>query len=391
MIMIRKIYMFALLVLLGVACSNTSPQEEVAQQTASDENNELVEQPEKKAATTKISGTISNGAGGQLYLQFLRTTGVDPIDTMSIGQDGSFSSEFSQSTIGFYRLAISDQNLLVLIVHPGDEIEINADAGNLYQTYSVKGSEESVRLMNLNKILMRRDSINVVMQQAQMQNDRVAFQKALEQYDPVMAEVNQKLRAFVKVNPASLSSLAALQNLNIEDDFDLYKEVVDGLAGKASGLDFYESLRIQVVQLRKLAVGSPAPDIALPQPNGEMLKLSDLKGQYVLIDFWASWCGPCRRENPNVKRVYEKYHDKGFEILGVSLDKNEKAWLGAIQQDGLTWRHISDLKYWQSAVVPEYQVKGIPLTYLVDKDGVIIAKNLRGKSLEDKLAEIFVN
>jgi len=108
-----------------------------------------------------------------------------------------------------------------------------------------------------------------------------------------------------------------------------------------------------------------------------------------LIDFWASWCGPCRRENPNVKRVYEKYHDKGFEILGVSLDKAANAWTAAIAQDGLTWKHVSDLQYWNSSVVPEYQITGIPLTVLVDKEGNIIAKNLRGPALEEKLAEIF--
>lgn len=389
MIMIRRFYILAMLVFLGVSCSNTAPQETIGETISNTEGS--AKEAQKQASTTTISGTIQNGAGANMYLQYLRTTGVDVIDTIQIGSDGSYRTEFPQQTMGFYRLALSEQNMLVVIVLPGDNIEINADASNLYQTYSVEGSPESNRLMDLNNILKVRDSVNVVMQQAQMQNDRNAFQKALEQYDPIMASVNEKLKAFVKENPSSLSSLAALQNLELENNFELYNEVIDGLSGKAEGLDFYESLRMQVVQLRKLAIGSPAPEISLPQPNGEVLSLSDLKGQYVLVDFWASWCGPCRRENPNVKRVYEKYHDKGFEILGVSLDKNQKAWLGAIQQDGLTWRHISDLQYWQSSVVPEYQIKGIPLTYLVDKEGNIIAKNLRGKSLEDKLAEIFLN
>ncbi|NCG30319.1 MAG: redoxin domain-containing protein [Bacteroidetes bacterium] len=385
--MIRRFYILAMLVILGISCSNTTPQEQIAVVATSGGEGE----EQKQAVTTSISGVIQNGAGADLYVQFLRTTGVDVIDTVQIGSDGSFRSEFPQEIMGFYRIVLSEQNLLVLIVLPGDNIEINADASNLYQTYSVEGSEESTRLVDLNKILMAKDSINVVMQQAQMQNDRHAFQSALQEYDPIMAKVNAKLQAFVKTNPGSLSSLAALQNLELDSNFDLYNEVIEGLADKAVGLDFYESLRLQVVQLKKLAIGSPAPEISLAQPGGEVLKLSDLRGQYVLVDFWASWCGPCRRENPNVKKVYEKYHDKGFEILGVSLDKTEKAWLGAIQQDGLTWRHISDLKYWQSSVVPEYQIKGIPLTYLVDKDGIIIAKNLRGKSLEDKLAEIFIN
>ena len=136
-------------------------------------------------------------------------------------------------------------------------------------------------------------------------------------------------------------------------------------------------------------MGAVAPEITLSQPNGEVMSLSDLRGQYVLIDFWASWCGPCRRENPNVKKVYEKYHEKGFEIYGVSLDKDMQPWLSAIGQDGLEWRHVSDLKYWDSQVVKDYQITGIPLTILVDKEGVIIAKNLRGEALGLKLAQIF--
>ena len=175
----------------------------------------------------------------------------------------------------------------------------------------------------------------------------------------------------------------------MDNDFQYYKTVVEALKGKADGNEFYETVKTQVQSQGKLAIGAPAPEISLPQPSGEVLKLSDLRGQYVLIDFWASWCGPCRKENPNVRKVYAKYHDKGFEILGVSLDKNSSAWLNAIQQDDLQWKHISDLKYWQSSVVPEYQIKGIPLTFLVDPEGNIAAKNLRGPSLEAKLAEIF--
>ncbi len=139
----------------------------------------------------------------------------------------------------------------------------------------------------------------------------------------------------------------------------------------------------------KVKVGMEAPEIALPTPDGETLKLSDLRGQYVLIDFWASWCKPCRAENPNVVRVYNEYKDKGFEILGVSLDRNKQAWVQAIQKDGLTWPHISDLGFWKSEAAQTYGVSSIPYTVLVDKEGKIIAENLRGGNLEVKLQEIF--
>lgn len=138
-----------------------------------------------------------------------------------------------------------------------------------------------------------------------------------------------------------------------------------------------------------VAQGEPAPEINLQTPDGAALKLSDLRGKYVLVDFWASWCKPCRLENPNVVKVYQKYKDKGFEILGVSLDRDRNRWLQAIAADNLSWKHVSDLKYFNSEAAVTYGVQAIPYTVLVDKDGKVIAQNLRGQSLYKKLEEIF--
>jgi thiol-disulfide isomerase/thioredoxin len=133
-----------------------------------------------------------------------------------------------------------------------------------------------------------------------------------------------------------------------------------------------------------------APEIALENPKGKVMKLSELRGKYVLIDFWASWCGPCRRENPNVVRLYQKYKDENFDIFSVSLDKDKDKWIRAIEADGLVWEnHVSDLKYWDSEVVSTYQFQGIPHTVLIDPEGKMIASKLRGESLERKLKEIF--
>ncbi len=148
-------------------------------------------------------------------------------------------------------------------------------------------------------------------------------------------------------------------------------------------------LESQLEQAKSFVTGGEAPEIALNTPDGEVLKLSELRGQIVLIDFWASWCGPCRKENPNVVKVYNKYKNQGFEILGVSLDKTKDRWLAAIEKDQLTWPHVSDLKGWQSEAAKTYGVRSIPATVLLDKEGKIIARNLRGSMLERKLAEIF--
>ncbi len=153
----------------------------------------------------------------------------------------------------------------------------------------------------------------------------------------------------------------------------------EAVAAIKSGLD----------KAMRLMVGSVAPDFGQETPDGKILKLSDLRGKYVLIDFWASWCGPCRRENPNVVRMYERFKEKGFEILGVSLDQNRDSWLNAIAGDGLKWPQVSDLKGWANAVAKNYEVNSIPKTILIDPKGVIIAKDLRGSSLENMLSQIF--
>ena len=149
------------------------------------------------------------------------------------------------------------------------------------------------------------------------------------------------------------------------------------------------SLQQELEQARSFTIGGTPPDFSMETPEGELLSLSDLRGQVLLVDFWASWCGPCRKENPNVVRLYQQYKDKGFEILGVSLDSKRDRWLQAIEQDGLTWPHVSDLQGWKNAAAQLYGVSSIPHTVLLDAEGRIIARNLRGRALEQKLAEIF--
>jgi peroxiredoxin len=137
-----------------------------------------------------------------------------------------------------------------------------------------------------------------------------------------------------------------------------------------------------------LPVGAVAPEIRQQTPDGGMFALSEMRGKVVLIDFWASWCRPCRMENPNIVKAYNKYRGKGFDILGVSLDRDGNAWKNAIQQDGLTWKHVSDLQWWNNAAAQEYGISSIPFSVLVDKEGKVIDKNLRGPALEAKLEEV---
>ena len=177
------------------------------------------------------------------------------------------------------------------------------------------------------------------------------------------------------------------QNKN-QDNFIKYgEEYIKHFGKETPGIA--QKLQSQINVFTKLRLGVVAPDFAQVTPNGDTLKLSDLRGKVVMIDFWASWCRPCRQENPRVREVYAKYKDKGFEILGVSLDNNKQRWIDAIEKDQLPWPHVSDLKQWKNEAARMYNVSSIPYTVLLDEDGKIIAKKLRAHQLEGKLAEIF--
>ena len=187
----------------------------------------------------------------------------------------------------------------------------------------------------------------------------------------------------------------AIQQIKPEFYLDAYKALDKGLCEKypnnsdvKSFHGMIQQTEMMVSRTQAIKVGVEAPELILPMPNDKDLPLSALRGKVVLIDFWASWCGPCRKELPNVKRCYEKYKNKGFEILGVSLDKNRDEWIEAISKEGLTWPQVSDLKFWQSEACQIYAVQSIPYTVLIDKKGIIIATDLRGADLDKKLAEV---
>ena len=160
------------------------------------------------------------------------------------------------------------------------------------------------------------------------------------------------------------------------------------LGANAKATEPGKNISERIQKLSAVAVGKVAPDFTLNTPDGKPLSMHSIKGKVKLIDFWASWCGPCRGENPHVVEIYKEYHPKGLEIFGVSLDNNKEAWVKAIADDGLVWKHGSDLKGWQSAPAQLYSVSGIPHTVLLDENNKIIAKNLRGDELKQKIAEL---
>jgi peroxiredoxin len=212
--------------------------------------------------------------------------------------------------------------------------------------------------------------------------------KLKEQFDQIDAEKSDFVLQFAKENNSSVASAyIVLRNVYNYDETDL-EPVVNAFDPSISTSSYVKTLSDRVETMKRTAVGQPAVDFTMVDPEGTPVALSSLYGSYLLVDFWASWCGPCRRENPNVVNAFNKYHEKGFDILGVSFDKDKEKWLKAVEDDKLTWSHVSDLKGWDNAAGKLYAISSIPANILLDPEGKIIAKNLREEDLHNKLAEL---
>lgn len=283
---------------------------------------------------------------------------------------------------------------------------------SIFYNSRIKGSDETrlVQLLTLRLDITQKklDSLNRVYQQYLDNRNIVNIRNLLEMtYQRFIDEQREFNIMFIQQYPASFASLLALYQqidsktyiLYKEEDFKYFAKVDSNLYQKYPTAPYVLSLHANVANMRtqqsraKLQkmlsdLGAKAPEIALPSPKGDTIRLSSIKGKYVLVDFWASWCAPCREENPNLVKLYQKYKSKDFEIFQVSLDKTRDAWIKAIKDDKLNWIHVSDLKYWDSPIAKTYNVESIPSSFLLDKDGSIMAKNLRGESLERRLANL---
>lgn len=359
----------------------------------------------KNASGFELKGNLQNSKGESVYLEKLSQSGTMVVDSATIDDKGDFLLNNYSPSVGFYRLRISNANFAMLVLDSAQKVVIKGDARDLGNTFSAEGSPDTKLFLEYNVMgqhqKRRTDSLENIFRTAlitQKMDSLTAdsLSKELQKpYETMIAQYSDKVAQKIRENTSSFASIMAIQQLRPENYMDVYKALDQGLQQKYPNSDEIKSFHAMVQQTQMMVaraeatkVGNEAPELILPTPDNKELALSSLRGKVVLIDFWASWCGPCRKEMPNVKLVYQKYKDKGFEIYGVSLDKDRNAWLEAIEKDGLKWPQVSDLKFWQSEAAQTYAVQSIPHTVLIGKDGKILASGLRGAELESKLAEV---
>lgn len=362
-----------------------------------------------------ISGNLENAAGSQLSLYEMGTYDMIPLDSVNVDENGEFRFQGEIDSIRFMSLRAGQLNHVTLIVAPGDNIKISGDLEKFQQTAEVKGSKESELAIELNRkmhlTIMALDSLSEDyrsrMNEPGTDIDRLR-ETTRSEYENIAGDQRDFTIGFINRNPGSLASLMALYQqldqstfvLSQEEDFGYYSMVDSILIEKYPDLDYTLILNQNVSEMKKqievreqresrLGEGVTAPEISLPNPQGDTITLSSHRGKYVLLDFWAAWCGPCRAENPYLVENYNKFSDKGFDIYQVSLDRTEEAWLKGIEEDNLgQWTHVSDLQFWSSVVVPLYNIEGIPANFLLDPDGKIVARNLRGARLGETLNDL---
>ncbi|NQD72186.1 AhpC/TSA family protein [Sphingobacterium shayense] len=339
----------------------------------------------------EVSGHIEN-PGNIKVLSFFE--GDRKLDSVYLGDANKFKFEREATQPRLLSIVVGN-NKYPVILSPGEPLRFVADMQEP-DDYQVEGSPLTLALKDFAPYKRRKDFVQDSLQSAFA---KATVDKSAEEIESLrfdyLTEFKQKLSIYTKqaVDFASKQdNLAGFYAISTLDPEIAEQEIIayaHNIKNKFSDNRYVTQFKQEAKKLERLAVGQIAPEITSFTPDNKPVKLTDFRGQYVLVDFWASWCVPCRQENPNIVKQYQAYKDKGFTVLGVSLDNNPGSWLRAIKDDHLVWTQVSDLQAWSSDLIIDYKIKAIPTSYLLDPKGRILAKNLRGRELEAFLAKTF--
>ncbi len=365
-----------------------------------------------KVINFDLEGTVKGAPKQKIYIEAISAEGTIKVAEGEFEKDGEFELAGNIPGMGIYQMRLGDesaQKIIPLTLMPGDKVTIKADYNTFTTSPTFSGTEWAAPLTKFmalyNEFTTNQRSLVDLQTNGASEND------LLEKYNEMRKPLDNFAKSVMKKTPSNPVNVILSSSLSPNVGFDAWDpanlEILRGVS-KAFEERFKDSpitknMANQLAQIEMAynqhlngtdtevapTAAEMAPEIVSKNPEGKTIRLSDLKGKFVLIDFWASWCGPCRKENPNVVRMYNEYKNKDFTILSVSLDDNPTAWQQAILADGLIWPyHVSDLKKWETPLLQTYNFNSIPHTVLVDKTGKIIARNLRGASLEQKLKEL---
>ena len=351
-----------------------------------------------------ISGKIEGAENQRIYVEAPSDRGMIQVADTFISSSGSFKLEGNIPDIGYYLLRVGENqaNMIPITLVPKDVLKINCTLDNFPTQPNTSGTEWTSALNDYLKLLMQFqiDQENLKAKEGSVSNEELTIQflKIKNKLEAVTQTkiLNKPSNPFNIVMTGSLFPSSSFDNWDI-NNLKILKVVAQAFEESYPKTTVAETFRRQVEDIENAYTqyfgyknGTiQAPEISLNTPEGKIVKLSELLGKIVLIDFWASWCVPCRKENPTLVKLYNKYKNKGFTILSVSLDEDVNAWKNAILTDGLVWpNHVSDLLGWKSSMINLYSIEAIPLTILINKEGKIIGKDLRGAALEQKITEI---
>ncbi len=343
-----------------------------------------------------VSGTLTNtGSLKKVYLLEADSSQISVIDSTNLSDGGKFQFKHASPYANLYKLRMGG-TIFDFIAKNGDAIDFSANLTDPTNAYTITGSAESEKIKEFNKISnVYADRSNKISQEYQDKSQALGKESDslvkvyMPQFQKVMSDYSVAVLKFVNDNKNSLAAFYAATSLDATKNEQQLITYADDIKGKFNDNAAVQRFIKQMETIKPISIGHKAPEFTIGGIDGTPIKLSDYKGKYVLLDFWASWCVPCRRENPNVVKQYAIYNPKGLNILGISLDQDKSKWQQAVAADKLSWKHGSDLKNFEGATERLYHIEAIPSNFVIDPNGVIIAKNVTGPDLEEFLNKTF--